>query len=107
MTLEIGDANSIKARDAGRLEAWKEHFEEKFADNIECPDDCHEPDACKGPEVYSLAAVGIRWECRKQGQTCGECGQDIERDHFWTDFEGKSIGFPAEPGVFDPNEVKG
>ncbi|MHC4620926.1 MAG: hypothetical protein ACYTEQ_24535 [Planctomycetota bacterium] len=100
---------SIEARDAGRMEAWKQHFEEKFAfaGDVDCPDDCHDTFDCEGPNVVALNSHGIKWECRKQGQTCGSCGQDIERDPFYTDTEGNKIGWPAgTPGNFEPNDVK-
>jgi hypothetical protein len=102
MKLKIGDTESIKERDKGRIEAWKLHFEKLLVEIVNCPDDCMNSHTCNGPEVMLLAAEGIKWQCSKQWQTCSHCGQDIERDPFWTDFQGKSSGWVLKPNPFDP-----
>ncbi|MCK4826461.1 hypothetical protein KA005_62540 [bacterium] len=107
MNLVIGDKESIKARDKGCIEAWEKHFKDTLQKVVVCPYECSK-DRCNGPEVMLLADCGIKWICRDQNTHCSSCGQDIERDPFWTDFKGKEIDYmwEHEEGPFNPNDIE-
>jgi len=111
--LTIGDPESIKARDKGRLEAWKSEIEKELRARlqaIQCPIDCTGGGcSCAGPTVQEIFHCGVVWICSRANLTCSCCGQDIEHEFSPTDFKGvvlePYIGM-GERKPFDPAEYE-
>lgn len=114
--MKIGDPESVKLRDKGRVDAWRGEFDEKLKDKVLqslCPSNCDGGQKfgnCEGPNAVELYHKGIVWACFQRHGTCDCCGQDMANiDIPHTDFDGNEIGYlmSDKRKPFDPDLVRG